>query len=64
MTRNKDKKISLIVDCLANGGAEKIASRLSLAFDKLGYEVSIISLRDQITYDYAGKLYNLGIIDS
>ena len=63
MTRNNEKKIGLIVDCLANGGAEKIASRLSLAFDKLGYEVSIISLRDQITYDYAGKLYNLGIND-
>ncbi|WP_296323267.1 glycosyltransferase [Winogradskyella sp.] len=54
------KKICLIVDCLSNGGAEKIAARLSRALSEKGFTVSIISLRNEISYEYGGRLYNLG----
>ena len=54
------QKICLIVDCLSKGGAEKIAAFLSHSFHKHQYQVAIISLRDDISYNYAGKLFNLG----
>ena len=60
MHQNSVKNICLIVDCLSKGGAEKIASRLSVALSKRGFKLSIISLRDDITYQHAGRLFNLG----
>ena len=60
MLQNSKKKICIIVDCLSGGGAEKQAANLSKSLHKEGFEVSIISLKDQITYGYKGTLYNLG----
>ncbi|QHI36349.1 GalNAc-alpha-(1-_4)-GalNAc-alpha-(1-_3)-diNAcBac-PP-undecaprenol alpha-1,4-N-acetyl-D-galactosaminyltransferase [Kordia antarctica] len=60
MLQNSKKKICIIVDCLSGGGAEKQAANFSKSLYKEGFEVSIISLKDQITYDYKGTLYNLG----
>ncbi|AXG72333.1 GalNAc-alpha-(1-_4)-GalNAc-alpha-(1-_3)- diNAcBac-PP-undecaprenol alpha-1,4-N-acetyl-D-galactosaminyltransferase [Kordia sp. SMS9] len=60
MLQNSKKKICLIVECLSGGGAEKQAANFSKSLQKYGFEVSIISLKDQITYDFAGTLYNLG----
>lgn len=60
MKQNKSKSVCIIVDCLSIGGAEKIAGVLSIELQNLGYDVSIISLWDKITYPFAGKLYNLG----
>jgi len=57
---NTKKHICIIVDTLSEGGAEKIAASFSFALETEGYKVSIISLRNQITYKYTGKLYNLG----
>ncbi|WP_142783791.1 glycosyltransferase [Changchengzhania lutea] len=54
------KHICLIVDCLSGGGAEKVAASLSFVLSKNEYKVSIISLRDDITYPHKGELYNLG----
>ena len=45
---------------MSGGGAEKQAANLSKSLHKEGFEVSIISLKDQITYGYKGTLYNLG----
>lgn len=64
MKQNESKRVCIIVDCLSIGGAEKIAGVLSIEFEKLGHDVSIISLWDKVTYPYAGKLYNLGINES
>jgi glycosyltransferase involved in cell wall biosynthesis len=58
--KNK-KHICIIVDCLNGGGAEKVAASFSLLLDKNGYKVSIISVRDEISYKYTGELYNLGV---
>lgn len=61
MPQNNKKKICIIVDCLCHGGAEKIAGFLSIELAALGYEVSVISLRNDIKYSYSGHLYNLGL---
>lgn len=55
------KHICIIVDCLSGGGAEKVAASFSFLLENNGYKVSIMSLRDNITYTYTGKLYNLGL---
>ncbi|WP_046744976.1 glycosyltransferase family 4 protein [Kordia zhangzhouensis] len=60
MLQNSKKKICLIVECLSIGGAEKQAANFSKSLEKEGFEVSIITLKDKISYEYAGTLYNLG----
>ncbi|MFK7748736.1 MAG: glycosyltransferase family 4 protein [Kordia sp.] len=64
MLQNSKKKICIIVDCLSGGGAEKQAANFSKSLHKYGFEVAIISLKDQITYKYEGELYNLGANES
>ena len=64
MKQNFKKKVCLIVDCLSGGGAERAAASLSIQLSKLNYRVSIIALRDEISYDYQGVLYNLGTNES
>ena len=61
MSKNNKKKVCIIVDCLTGGGAEKAAALLSKSLFKRQYEVSIISFRDEIDYDYKGKIYLLGL---
>ena len=58
------KNIIIVIDSLAGGGAEKVAASFSFLLKENGYKVSIISVRDEITYKYTGKLYNLGVYDS
>ncbi|MEM6721594.1 MAG: glycosyltransferase family 4 protein [Bacteroidota bacterium] len=60
MLQNSKKKICIIVECLSDGGAEKQAANFSKSLHNYGFEVSIISIKDKITYDFAGELYNLG----
>ncbi|NMH88016.1 glycosyltransferase [Flavivirga algicola] len=57
---NHKKHICIIVDCLCGGGAEKVAASFSFLLKSKDYKVSIISVRDDITYKYTGDLYNLG----
>ncbi|MGC6430075.1 MAG: glycosyltransferase [Jejuia sp.] len=64
MPQNTNKKVCLIVDCLTGGGAERTAAKLSIKLSDLGYQVSIISVRDEVTYHFKGKLFNLGERDS
>lgn len=56
----KKIKIALLGDTLANGGAERIHSTLSLYFEQAGFEVHNLINLDDITYPYGGVLYNLG----
>ncbi|RED48452.1 glycosyltransferase [Seonamhaeicola aphaedonensis] len=61
MVQNFRRKVCLIVDCLSGGGAERIAALLSIKLTDLNYDVSIISIRNEISYEFNGILYNLGI---
>ena len=56
----KKQKICLVSDCLALGGAEKVAADLSFFFDKNGFEVHHIIVQNKIEYLFAGQLLNLG----
>ena len=65
MTQKSSKKICIVVDCLSKGGAEKAAGVLSqILYDQDVYDITIISLKDDISYPYSGKLINLGINES
>jgi N-acetylgalactosamine-N,N'-diacetylbacillosaminyl-diphospho-undecaprenol 4-alpha-N-acetylgalactosaminyltransferase len=57
----KKQKICLVSDCLAIGGAEKVAAELSLFFDKNGFEVNHVIVQNKIVYEYAGSVLNLGL---
>ncbi|MBP0903652.1 glycosyltransferase [Mariniflexile gromovii] len=54
------KKICLLTDRLSSGGAEKMVGNLSISLAKKNYDVTIVSMRDDIKYDYKGNLYNFG----
>lgn len=62
MTQNKKIKIALIGKKHSDGGAERVLSNLSFAFERLGYEVHIIVTVNDVTYPYAGKLFNIGLL--
>lgn len=57
-------KIALLGDTLANGGAERIHSTLSLYLEQQGFEVHNIINLDAIAYPYGGVLYNLGLFQT
>lgn len=61
MPQNLNKKICLIVECLSMGGAEKSAGLLSIALVEAGYQVAILAVKDDVVYDYDGKLYTLAV---
>lgn len=64
MPQNLGKKICLVVDSLATGGAEKVAANLSVSLINLGYEVVIISLQNKVSYTYAGAFIGLNYTSS
>lgn len=53
-------KIALVGDSLGGGGAEKVQALLSIFFESKGIKVHHIIFVDDISYEYAGELYNLG----
>lgn len=55
-------KIAIVASSLANGGAERSSALLSILFSDLGYEVHVISVLDEIEYEYRGQLLNLGLL--
>lgn len=60
---NKEKtgsKIAIIGDYLGGGGAEKVHATLSVFFEKNGISVYNITIFDDVSYEYAGELLNLG----
>ena len=56
------KRICLLCDSLASGGAEKMVANLSKSFSKKNYKVTIVSMQDDIVYTSEGELYNFGAI--
>lgn len=59
MSQNLDKRICLLVDCLATGGAEKAAARLSVALEEMGCTVYIVSIVNEVGYTHAGTFVPL-----
>ncbi|MGL2967012.1 glycosyltransferase [Flavobacterium sp. XGLA_31] len=60
--QHKKFKIALIGYRLSSGGSDRVMARLSLFFEKQGIEVHNLIVIDQVTYPYAGKLVNLGLL--
>jgi glycosyltransferase involved in cell wall biosynthesis len=59
---SEKKKILIVTTSLANGGAERFASTLSKILDHYGHQIHIVSVMNQIEYDYKGELCNLGLL--
>jgi glycosyltransferase involved in cell wall biosynthesis len=60
--QNKKYKIALIGFRLSEGGGEKVMANLSVFFDKMGIEIHNIIVLNSVSYTYAGKLVNLGLL--
>ncbi|TQD38813.1 glycosyltransferase [Haloflavibacter putidus] len=54
------KKICILIEQLNGGGAERSAGILSKILSGLGHQLFIITLLDDIGYEYEGELINLG----
>lgn len=59
---SEKKKILIVTTSLANGGAERFASTLSKIFEHFGHQIHIVTVMNQIEYDYKGELCNLGLL--
>ncbi len=59
---NKKYKIALVGSSLGVGGSEKVQARLSIYFKSQNIEVHHVIFKDIITFDYSGKLLNLGLM--
>lgn len=59
--KTNNKKICLVVSSLGKGGAEKSSALLSEMLDSLGFEVYIVSVQNNIAYDFKGELLNLDL---
>ena len=62
MTLIKQKNICIISHSLAKGGAERVAAQQSIILHQLGYQVFIVTVLNEIEFDYQGTLLNLGIL--
>ena len=60
MIKQPISKIALVGDMLGEGGAERVQARLSFYFEEHRVEVHHIIVRDIVTYEYAGQLFNMG----
>jgi glycosyltransferase involved in cell wall biosynthesis len=59
---NKKYKIALIGYRLSAGGSDKVMATLSIFLEKNGIEVHNIIVIDEVSFPYAGKLVNLGLL--
>ncbi|SEQ83514.1 Glycosyltransferase involved in cell wall bisynthesis [Hyunsoonleella jejuensis] len=50
----------MLTTSLSSGGAEKMAANMSISLCNRGYDVVVVSMKDEIDYDFSGKLYNFG----
>ncbi|MCH9659736.1 MAG: glycosyltransferase [Bacteroidetes bacterium] len=58
--RQLPRHIALVGNSLSSGGAEKVQARLSFYFENQGIAVHHIIVSDEVTYPYAGSLFNMG----
>ncbi|MBW1294945.1 glycosyltransferase [Aquimarina litoralis] len=59
MQQNQNIRVCIMVSSLGMGGAERSSALLSRMLSDLGYDVTIISILDCISYPYKGNLINL-----
>jgi len=64
MNKHSQYKIVLIGDTLGEGGAERVQARLSILFENKGIEVHHVIVRNVIEYEYAGSIFNMGLLKS
>jgi glycosyltransferase involved in cell wall biosynthesis len=55
-------KIAIITSSLASGGAERSSGLLSILLTNLGYDVHVITVLEEIEFEFKGKLLNLGLL--
>lgn len=55
-----NRNICIITTSLDHGGAERAASIQSIIFENLGYNVSIVTVKSGVAYEYRGELLDLG----
>ncbi len=55
------KKIAILSPSLTNGGAQRVASLLTQIFSKLGYEVHLITMYNNVTYNYQATYQSLNL---
>lgn len=53
----KKFKIALVCHSLSEGGLERVVSNISYMFEKMGMQVHLHVMQDEIGYPFAGKLY-------
>lgn len=58
------QSIAILIERLNKGGAERSASQLSKILKNLGYDVTIITLFDDVAYPYSGQLINLEVYNA
>lgn len=57
---NNNRKIAIVSASMGVGGAERFAAMLGTMLHGLGYEIHHLIILDFVTYEYEGKLVNLG----
>ncbi|MDV6168120.1 glycosyltransferase [Flavobacterium sp. DG1-102-2] len=62
MKQPHETKICLVGDALSGGGAERVHAILSTYFTSQGVEVHNVIVQDKISYDFSGRLLNLGLL--
>lgn len=59
---SKKYKIALIGYRLGGGGSDKVMANMSIFFEMNQIEVHNIIVSDEVSYDFSGKLLNLGLL--
>ena len=54
------RKICIVTASLNLGGAERASADQSIMFYNLGYDVSIVTVKSGVAYDYKGEIFDLG----
>lgn len=56
----ESKKICLVASSLGKGGAERSVATLSKVLTAMGHEIHIVTVLNNVEYEYEGSLFNLG----
>lgn len=59
---SEKKNICILTYSLGKGGAEKVVANQSKMLTDLGYNVFIVTVVNDIHYDFSGELLNLGVL--
>jgi glycosyltransferase involved in cell wall biosynthesis len=59
---NKKYKLALVGYRLSGGGSDKVMANLSVFFDSKGIDVHIITVLNEVSFPFKGKLVNLGLL--